>query len=182
MNTTLRYASSRDRQWHIYYVTEKPSNVKRMFLRTLLRQAKPSDEGSEAEHATKNAELALQKALEELELTSHDSNNKADHVHMFLSLLRPIEIDHSGEKKLPEVEQAVEVLQGLVHTIYGKLGSRMHRLAVAQWEIRVRLTNAGSSIGAWRIIVLNPTANTCTVQVLLLAGLSSCTPNINLSL
>ncbi|CAM6103862.1 unnamed protein product [Calypogeia fissa] len=165
VNTTLRYAASRDRQWHIYYVTEKPSNVRRMFLRTLLRQTKPSSEGSEIEHATTNVELALQKALEELELTSHDSNNKADHVHMFLSLLRPLEIGNSDEKKLPEVEQAVEVLQGLVHTIYGKLGPRMHRLAVAQWEIRLRLNHAGSAIGAWRIIVLNPTANTCTVQV-----------------
>jgi acetyl-CoA carboxylase/biotin carboxylase 1 len=166
VNTTVRYASSRDRQWHIYYVTEKPSNVRRMFLRTLLRQAKPFEDESEIAHTTKNVEITLQKALEELELTSHDSNNKADHVHMFLSLLRPLEIGSSGEQKLPEVEPAVEVLQGLVHSIYGKLGPRMHKLAVAQWEMRLRLTSAGCKIGAWRIIVLNPTANTCTIQVI----------------
>lgn len=34
----VQYAASRDRQWHIYTTTEKP-NIRRMFLRSLVRQS-----------------------------------------------------------------------------------------------------------------------------------------------
>ncbi|BBN00335.1 acetyl-CoA carboxylase / biotin carboxylase 1 [Marchantia polymorpha subsp. ruderalis] len=167
---SMRYAPSRDRQWHIYYVTDKPSNVKRTFLRTLVRQVKPSDNAGvvDVAHATKNVEGSIQRILEELELIVHDSNNKADHLHMYLSLLRPVEIggaDTSGDDEDIEQVDVVEKLKGLVHDIYKKLGARMHRLAVWQWEIRLRLTHAGCAIGAWRIVAQNPTGHTCTVQV-----------------
>lgn len=59
----------------------------------------------------------------------------------------------------------MEVLEGLAHKVYGKLGARMHRLAVAGWEIRVRLKGVGAANGAWRVVVSNPTGHTCTVQV-----------------
>lgn len=70
----------------------------------------------------------------------------------------------SDDEDIEQVD-VVEKLKGLVHDIYKKLGARMHRLAVWQWEIRLRLTHAGCAIGAWRIVAQNPTGHTCTVQV-----------------
>ncbi|KAL2653562.1 hypothetical protein R1flu_021690 [Riccia fluitans] len=168
--TSMRYAPSRDRQWHIYHVADRSSNVKRMFLRTLVRQVKPAATGGvvDAAHAAENIENSMQRALEEVELMSHDSKNKADHIHMYLSLLRPVEINEalsSSDDDETEQVDVVEKLQGIVQSIYKKLGARMHRLAVGQWEVRFRLTLAGCAIGAWRIVAQNPTGNTCTVQV-----------------
>lgn len=64
-----------------------------------------------------------------------------------------------------EVARVVDVLEGLAHEVYGKVGARMHRLAIAVWEIRVRLKEVGVANGAWRVVVCNPTGHTCTVQV-----------------
>lgn len=61
----------------------------------------------------------------------------------------------------------VHILERFAHEVYGKLGARMHRLAVAVWEIRVRLKEVGAANGAWRVVVFNPTGHTCTVQVTL---------------
>jgi acetyl-CoA carboxylase/biotin carboxylase 1 len=63
------------------------------------------------------------------------------------------------------VTRVVEILEGLAHKVYEKLGARMHRLGVAVWEIRVRLKEANAANGAWRVVVSNPTGHTCTVQV-----------------
>lgn len=57
------------------------------------------------------------------------------------------------------------MLEGLAHEVYFKLGARMHRLAIAGWEIRVRLKELQAANGAWRVVVSNPTGHTCTVQV-----------------
>lgn len=64
-----------------------------------------------------------------------------------------------------EVEKVVHVLENLAHEVYSKLGARMHRLAIAGWEIRVRLKELQAANGAWRVVVSNPTGHTCTVQV-----------------
>jgi len=64
-----------------------------------------------------------------------------------------------------EVEKVVNVLEGLAHEVYSKLGTRMHRLAIAGWELRVRLKELQAANGAWRVVVSNPTGHTCTVQV-----------------
>jgi len=69
-----------------------------------------------------------------------------------------------------EVEDVVHVLEGFAHDIYSKLGARMHRLAVAGWEIRVRLKELQAANGAWRVVVSNPTGHTCTVQVRIFAS------------
>lgn len=41
----------------------------------------------------------------------------------------------------------------------------MHRLAIAGWEIRVRLKELQAANGAWRVVVSNPTGHTCIIQV-----------------
>lgn len=60
-------------------------------------------------------------------------------------------------------------LRGLAEYAYCKLGARMYRLAVAVWELRLNLGNAGQATGAWRVVVFNPTGHTCTIQVHLLS-------------
>lgn len=64
-----------------------------------------------------------------------------------------------------EVEKVVQALEGLAHEVYSKLGARMHRLAIAGWEFRVRLKELQAGSGAWRVVVSNPTGHTCNVQV-----------------
>jgi acetyl-CoA carboxylase/biotin carboxylase 1 len=64
-----------------------------------------------------------------------------------------------------EVEKVVQALEGLAHEVYSKLGARMHRLAIAGWEFRVRLKELQAGNGAWRVVVSNPTGHTCNVQV-----------------
>eukprot|EP00250_Pteridium_aquilinum_P007836 c17476_g1_i1 orf=321-7031(+) len=172
--SNVRYAPSRDRLWHLYTVVDKPA-IRRMFLRALLRQPRPSNSlGSETESYTSESVIvALQGALEELELLAHDVNIRADHVHMFLTILRAQEIrdlcDHSTTKDLRNKElgenNVVQILEDLAHRVHGRLGLRMHRLAVASWELRVKVDLLGQICGAWRVVVTNPTSHTCIVQV-----------------
>ena len=79
--------------WHIYSVVDKPA-IRRMFLRALLRQPNPSNSlGSDTEsYTTESVMVAIQGALEELELSAYDLNGRPDHVHMFLSIVRHQEI------------------------------------------------------------------------------------------
>lgn len=75
---------------------DQPGAVRRVFLRTIVRQPRLTsfyDENLEADKETlslccKSVIIALQRALDELELAAHDSSARADHVHMFLSILR----------------------------------------------------------------------------------------------
>lgn len=101
----LRYTPSRDRQWHLYTVVDKPVPIQRMFLRTLVRQP---NEGFAARQGlqleTTNAQWAmpftsrsilrsLMTAMEELELNAHNATLKPDHAHMYLYILREQQID-----------------------------------------------------------------------------------------
>lgn len=103
----IKYAPSRDRQWHLYTVVDKPRPIQRMFLRTLVRQP-ISDEGlpvfqglgPEKTHApfalsftSRSILRSLMSALEELELNAHNSTVKSDHVNMYLYILREQQIE-----------------------------------------------------------------------------------------
>lgn len=98
--TEMQYAPSRNRQWYMYNATDGKTRTRRMFLRALIRQPKPSDENGA--HPTDSRDItlvknsitqSLQGALDELELTVHDINGKADHVHMYLCILRAQKLD-----------------------------------------------------------------------------------------
>ncbi|GLJ49976.1 hypothetical protein SUGI_1062920 [Cryptomeria japonica] len=179
-----QYATSRDRQWHMYTVVDKPA-IRRMFLRTLVRQPKVIDsaaklqvlnddrkETSTMSLTANSIAKSLLGALEELELYAHNANVKSDHVHIFLCILRAQESSDlipdymkvditTGKEDLA----VVKLLQDLAYGIHDLLGVRMHRLAVGQWEIRLRLDSLGVANGAWRIVVTNPTGQTCTVHI-----------------
>lgn len=99
----IRYTPSRDRQWHLYTVQDKPGLIQRMFLRTLVRQP-ISNEGLVAypgldvesrrplSFTSRSILRSLMTAMEELELNSHNSAIKPDHAHMYLYILREQQI------------------------------------------------------------------------------------------
>jgi len=89
----MQYAPSRDRQWHMYTVIDKPA-IRRMFLRTLVRQPKFVDgKGDSTTSIIANSVVkSLMGVLEELEMHAHNANAKSDHVHMFLCILRAQEL------------------------------------------------------------------------------------------
>ncbi|KAH7276946.1 hypothetical protein KP509_39G027900 [Ceratopteris richardii] len=172
--SNVHYAPSRDRLWHIYTGVDKPA-IRRMFLRALLRQPAPSNMlGTETDSFTSESVIAaLQGALEELELSAYDVKTRADHIHMFLSILRAQEIrdlcDHSTIKELRNQQlgedTVVHILEDLALRVHGRLGLRMHRLAVASWEIRVKVDLLGQITGSWRLMVTNPTSHTCIIKI-----------------
>ncbi|XP_024374276.1 acetyl-CoA carboxylase 1 [Physcomitrium patens] len=177
--TNMQFAPSRNRQWYIYNAVDGKTRTRRMFLRALIRQPKPRDESGYENLDSRSITLvedsitqSLQGALDELELAVHDTNSKADHIHVYLCILRAQELGDLTQASRKEsgsttnqVERVVRVLEGLAHEVYFKLGARMHRLAIAGWEIRVRLKELQAANGAWRVVVSNPTGHTCTVQV-----------------
>ena len=65
----------------------------------------------------------------------------------------------------------IQLLEDLAHKIHNRLGLRMHRLAVASWEIRLKVDLLGKIDGSWRVVVTNPTGHTCIVQVMYLSFL-----------
>uniref|UniRef100_A0A0D6R0K3 Uncharacterized protein n=1 Tax=Araucaria cunninghamii TaxID=56994 RepID=A0A0D6R0K3_ARACU len=165
------YATSRDRQWHMYTVVDKPA-IRRMFLRTLVRQPKFIDSAPTISITANSIVKSLLGALEELELHAHNAYVKSDHVHMFLCILRAQELSDLTPDSMKiditagnEEVAIVKVLQDLAYMIHDMLGVRMHRLAVGEWEIRLRLNSLGAAKGAWRIVVTNPTGHTCTVHI-----------------
>nr|BBG67099.1 acetyl-CoA carboxylase [Gnetum ula] len=166
----MQYASSRDRQWHMYTVIDKPA-IRRMFLRTLLRQPKYVERDMSMSVAASNVVKSLLGVLEELELYAHNANAKSDHVHVFICVLRDQRAADLSTciKKLDEncddVAVVAEVLRHLAYQVHDMLGARMHRLTVGEWEIRLRLDLMGAANGAWRIVVANPTGHTCIVHI-----------------
>lgn len=98
----MLYAPSRDRQWYMYSATDANSNIRRKFLRALVRQPKSREDSENAgilpespggiTLVEQSVMKALQGALDELELAAHDTNGKADHIHMYLSILRAQEL------------------------------------------------------------------------------------------
>lgn len=101
---TIQYTPSQDRQWHMYTVTDKPVPVRRMFLRSLVRQTTMTDgfllqQGQDNQLSqtlpltSKCILRSLMDAMEELELNAHKDAMKPDHAHMFLCLLREQQIN-----------------------------------------------------------------------------------------
>ncbi|KAJ4966755.1 hypothetical protein NE237_018604 [Protea cynaroides] len=182
----IKYTPSRDRQWHLYSVVDKPQPIQRMFLRTLVRQPN-SNEGLSMYQGlnvrTGNAQLAtsftsrsilrsLMAALEELELFVHNDKIKADHAHMYLCILREQQVDdlvsYSRRVNIDAgKEEAIigMILEELIHEIHLSVGVRMHRLGVCEWEVKLWLASAGLACGAWRVVVTNVTGHTCHVHI-----------------
>ncbi|XP_010538957.1 PREDICTED: acetyl-CoA carboxylase 1 [Tarenaya hassleriana] len=182
----IQYTPSRDRQWHLYTVTDKPVPIKRMFLRSLVRQS-TMNEGFTMQQGLDNQLSqtlfsmpftskcifrSLMAAMEELELISHNATVKPDHAHMFLCILREQQIDdlvpypRRVEVMAEHEETTVEViLEEAAREIHGSVGPRMHRLGVCEWEVRLWLESSGLANGAWRVLVTNVTGHTCTVHI-----------------
>ncbi|KAL0439771.1 UNVERIFIED_CONTAM: Acetyl-CoA carboxylase 1 [Sesamum latifolium] len=182
----IRYTPSRDRQWHLYTVKDKPLPIQRMFLRTLVRQP-VSNEGLTVYQGLDHGEThslwalsftarsilrSLMSAMEEVELNAHNSTIKSDHAHMYLYILREQQIDdllpYHKRLELPDghEEAAVEkILYDLGHEINASVGVKMHRLGVCEWEVKLWISSEGDANGAWRVVVTNVTGHTCIVHV-----------------
>ncbi|CAL5414879.1 unnamed protein product [Camellia sinensis] len=180
----IQYTPSRDRQWHLYTVLEKPLPIQRMFLRTLVRQPTSNEGFMGLDMETNRSQLSLsftsrsilrslKTAMEELELRVHNATIKSDHAHMYLYILQEQQIDDlmpyskSVEIDAGKEEAAVEmILEELAHEIHESTGVKMHRLGVCVWEVKLWITSAGQANGAWRVVVENVTGHTCTVHLI----------------
>ena len=57
-------------------------------------------------------------------------------------------------------------METLAAAIDRRVGALLHKCAVSQWEMRVRVEGGGgSSSGAWRVVVSNPTGVAALVEV-----------------
>ncbi|XP_043698446.1 acetyl-CoA carboxylase 1-like isoform X2 [Telopea speciosissima] len=182
----IKYTPSRDRQWHLYSVVDKPQPIQRMFLRTLVRQPNTNEGFSMYQGLnvrTGNAQVAtsytsrsilrsLIGALEELELLVHNDIIKTDHVHMYLCILREQQVDDLvSYSRRVDIDAGKEeavigiILEELAHEIHLSVGVRMHRLGVCEWELKLWLASASLASGAWRVVVTNVTGHTCDVHI-----------------
>lgn len=182
----IQYTPSRDRQWHLYTVLEKPFPIQRMYLRTLVRQP-ISNEGIAAlqgldkgitqtlwslSFTSRSILRSLVSAMEELELHGHNATVKSDHAHMYLYILQEqqiddllpynkrVEITHKCKEAMVE-----KILGDLACEIHSSIGVKMHRLGVSQWEVKLWISSEGEANGAWRIVTTNVTGHTCIVHV-----------------
>ncbi|KAF5178012.1 Acetyl-coa carboxylase [Thalictrum thalictroides] len=182
----IQYTPSRDRQWHLYTVVDKPQPIQRMFLRTLVRQSN-TDEGFQIyqgqdigkpraqkalSYTSRSILRSLNAALEELELHGHNTKVKADYAHMYLCILREQQIEdfvpyyRSVDVVAGQEEATVGmILEELAHEVHESVGVRMHRLGVSEWEVKLWMPSAGLASGVWRVVVTNVTGHTCTVHV-----------------
>ncbi|KAF8377274.1 hypothetical protein HHK36_030649 [Tetracentron sinense] len=182
----IRYTPSRDRQWHMYTVVDKPQPIQRMFLRTLVRQPTTNEGFSMYQGldvGTTQAQLtmsstsrsilrSLMAALEELELHVHSASIKSDHAQMYLCILREQQVDDLVPyPRRVDIDAGHEeatvgmILEELAHEIHVSVGVRMHRLGVCEWEVKLLMASAGLASGAWRVVVANVTGHTCTVHI-----------------
>ncbi|KAK4742079.1 hypothetical protein SAY87_000080 [Trapa incisa] len=180
----ISYSPSRDRQWHLYTVSDKPLSCQRMFLRTLVRHPKASSSftfqgmdtvtsGSENMSYTSRSILrSLMVAMEELELNAHNAKGRFDYANMYLYVLQEQQVgDLMPCSKRTEVgaeneESNVEViLEDLAREIHASVGVRMYRLGVCEWEVKLWVASAGPANGAWRFVVTNVTGHTFTTHV-----------------
>ncbi|XP_031273028.1 acetyl-CoA carboxylase 1-like [Pistacia vera] len=181
----IQYTLSRDRQWHLYTVVDKPLPIRRMFLRTLVRQS--TNEGftsypglnqkTNGAHwnmsfTSRSILRSLMASMEELELNMHNASFRSDHAHMYLCILREQQINDlvpypkRVDVDAAQEETAVEViLEELAREIHSNVGVRMHRLGVCEWEVKLWMASSGQANGAWRVVVTNVTGHTCTVHI-----------------
>lgn len=181
----IRYRPSRDRQWHLYTVKDKPLPIQRMFLRTLVRQ--PTTTGSFTSHqgldigssgsllasyTSRSILRSLVVAMEELELNAHNATGKYDHAHMYLYVVQEQQVnDLMPYTKRVEVDAKQEeaavaqILEELAREIHASVGVKMHRLGVSEWEVKLWIASSGLANGAWRFVVTNVTGHTCTTHI-----------------
>ncbi|KAG4215598.1 hypothetical protein ERO13_A01G186450v2 [Gossypium hirsutum] len=182
----IQYTPSRDRQWHLYTVVDKPVPIQRMFLRTLVRQP-TSDDGltayrgldvdmmrsqSAMSFTSRSILRSLMGAMEELEINMHNATLKSDHAHMYLCILReqqindlvpyPKRVDLDAGQEEAGVES---ILEELAQELHAFVGVRMHKLGVCEWEVKLWMASSGQANGAWRIVVTNVTGQTCTLHI-----------------
>ncbi|XP_078164139.1 acetyl-CoA carboxylase 1-like isoform X1 [Carex rostrata] len=182
----IKYTPSRDRQWHLYTVSDGKQPIQRMFLRTLVRQPLGTNVLSsmpliDAELSRAQAKLSLTSsgifrsligALEELELYSHNATVRSDHAHMYLCVLREQQLYNlvppSRSMDIPvspDENTVCTILKEMVLMVHELVGVRMHRLSVCDWEVKLWLGGDGVASGAWRVVVTNVTGHTCTVHI-----------------
>ncbi|KAL2894342.1 Acetyl-CoA carboxylase 1 [Bienertia sinuspersici] len=176
----IKYTPSRDRQWHLYTVMDKPS-IHRLFLRTLVRQPISEFAGVELGHfrtsrpisfTSRSILRSLTAAMEELELNAHSVTLKPDHAHMYLYIVREQQIHdlvpYYREVNIEDQQEEASVqifLEELAREIHSFAGVRMHRLNVCEWEVKLWISSSGQANGSWRVVVTNMTGHTCSVDV-----------------
>lgn len=175
----LKYTPSRDRQWHLYTVLDN-ANTKRMFLRMILRQPRAntgfgSSPSLDIEIYRAQPYLSftsmsilrsLMTALEELELQVHNATIRSDCSHMYICILREqVFHDLLPPSRMMDETSIHMILNEMAVKIHELVGVRMHRLAVCEWEVKLRLNSVGPTSCAWRIVVANVTGHTCTVHI-----------------
>ncbi|KAF5955201.1 hypothetical protein HYC85_008057 [Camellia sinensis] len=166
----IQYTPSRDRQWHLYTVVDKPLPIHRMFLRTLVRQSNSNEGFLGLDMGTNRSQLSmsftsrsilrsLMTAMEELELHVHNATIRSDHAHMYLYILREQQINDlvpytkRVEINAGQEEAVVEmILEGLAHEIHASI-------------VKLWMASAGQANGAWRVVVENVTGHTCIVHI-----------------
>ncbi|KAJ4731697.1 Acetyl-CoA carboxylase [Rhynchospora pubera] len=182
----IKYTPSRDRQWHLYTVSDAKQPIQRMFLRTLVRQPMGTNVLSsmpsvDVELSRAQAELSFTSssifrsligALDELELYAHNAGVRSDHAHMYLCVLgeqQPFNLVPSSRSMdlpvNPDENTVSTILREMVLKVHELLGVRMHRVSVCEWEVKLWLGGDGAASGAWRVVVTNVTGHTCAVHV-----------------
>ena len=103
----MAYKRSRNRNWHIYYALEKPSNIRRLFLRSVIRLPRPDESDLPPSHelngipaaaagatqidiTARTISDAILEAMEEPEL---ETKLKAEHTHIFMAVLGSLTIN-----------------------------------------------------------------------------------------
>jgi acetyl-CoA carboxylase/biotin carboxylase 1 len=165
----LTYAPSRNRQCHLYAVTQRRDArslaLKRVFVRGAVRQlGRPAllaatykgDAGAIAAAAMEELEGTLVDALSQLERASPGPADKGeaaarpDWAHVYLSVLPALPlVGGPGEEG-----RIAAALRTACAAVMARHGAALRRAAVAQWEVRLRLPDAS---GAWRLVVSSPT-------------------------
>eukprot|EP00850_Spirogloea_muscicola_P017414 SM000149S01349 [mRNA] locus=s149:208717:222851:+ [translate_table: standard] len=173
----MSHATSRDSQWHMWTTGSKSGGVRRVFLRSVVRQ--PRNQAAQTGGLATGFESpqprpsgppcliqleeslvrAFKGALEELELAPGRGNH---HGHMYLSVLRAVAMTIDDSQ---HCEGAIHALTTMACQIDCSFGLALQRLGVSNWEIRVRIRSAGTSNGAWRLVASNPSGHACIIHV-----------------
>eukprot|EP00850_Spirogloea_muscicola_P021958 SM000269S09913 [mRNA] locus=s269:25943:40084:- [translate_table: standard] len=173
----MSHATSRDSQWHMWTTSSKSGGIRRVFLRSVVRQPRKqaAQTGSLATgfesprlrssgtpcliQLEESLVRAFKGALEELELAPGRGNH---HGHMYLSVLRAVAMAMDDSQ---HSEGAIHALTTMACQIDCSFGLALQRMGVSNWEIRFRIRSAGTSNGAWRLVASNPSGHACIIHV-----------------
>ena len=164
---SLRYAPSRNRQWHIYTVEERAgrgTSLVKLYLRGLIHQIGNTSDFLTASCRGREADLAaavvdeigetLSRCLEELLRVQHghgeDGVKSVDWSHIFLSLLPSVDV---GEDAAGTV---VDAMRSACARWTDRLAGGLRSASVAQIELRIC---AGGEASPWRVVVSLPTGH-----------------------